>query len=159
MGYGTNLKKHLDDNKMSVSKLARKTGISATTLYSIISRDSAVRYDFAVRIANVLNIPISDICKENPYSDSTDVLPHIPDEFADKLDLGRVSRYVNDRIDMIFQLFGTSDLPTIEAALAKCYQVNDDGRSKILDYIKYIYDTSQDDERVKEYKDKVGTHL
>ena len=113
MGYGTNLKKHLDDNKMSVSKLARKTGISATTLYSIISRDSAVRYDFAVRIANVLNIPISDICKENPYSDSTDVLPHIPDEFADKLEKAAIKTIEDGTMTKDLAILTTFENPTV----------------------------------------------
>ena len=67
MGYGKNLKKALDDKHMSVQKLAKLTGIAPTTLYSIIQRDTSVRFDHALRIANILGIDFTQICKENPY--------------------------------------------------------------------------------------------
>ncbi len=50
------------------------TGIAPTTLYSIIQRDTSVRFDHALRIANILGIDITQICKENPY-DEGEVLP------------------------------------------------------------------------------------
>lgn len=36
---------------------------------SIIQRDTAIRFDTALRISNILDIPISSICKDNPYDD------------------------------------------------------------------------------------------
>ena len=51
MGYGKNLKQVLDEKHMTVKELSRRAGISAPTLYSIIQRDSSVRYDHALRIA------------------------------------------------------------------------------------------------------------
>ena len=48
MGYGKNLKQALDDKGMTVRDLCRQTDISPTTIYSIIQRDSSVRYDFAL---------------------------------------------------------------------------------------------------------------
>ena len=56
MGYGKNLKQALDDKGMTVRDLCRQTDISPTTIYSIIQRDSSVRYDFALRIANVCRL-------------------------------------------------------------------------------------------------------
>ena len=52
---------------MTVKELARKTGIALTTIYSIIQRDAAIRFDTALRISNILDIPINSICKDNPY--------------------------------------------------------------------------------------------
>ncbi len=52
MGDGKNLKKYLDEKGTNVRKIAKATGISATTLYSIIQKDSNIRFDFALRLAN-----------------------------------------------------------------------------------------------------------
>lgn len=38
MGDGKNLKKYLDEKGTNVRKIAKATGISATTLYSIIQK-------------------------------------------------------------------------------------------------------------------------
>ena len=54
MGDGKNLKKYLDEKGTNVRKIAKATGISATTLYSIIQKDSNIRFDFALRLANEL---------------------------------------------------------------------------------------------------------
>ena len=43
MGDGKNLKKYLDEKGTNVRKIAKATGISATTLYSIIQKDSNIR--------------------------------------------------------------------------------------------------------------------
>ena len=48
MGDGKNLKKYLDEKGTNVRKIAKATGISATTLYSIIQKDSNIRFDFAI---------------------------------------------------------------------------------------------------------------
>ena len=50
MGDGKNLKKYLDEKGTNVRKIAKATGISATTLYSIIQKDSNIRFDFALRL-------------------------------------------------------------------------------------------------------------
>ena len=44
MGYGANLKKILDEKGITIKDLSRKTGIAATTLYSLVQRDASVRY-------------------------------------------------------------------------------------------------------------------
>ena len=46
MGDGKNLKKYLDEKGTNVRKIAKATGISATTLYSIIKKDSNIRLNF-----------------------------------------------------------------------------------------------------------------
>ena len=62
MGDGKNLKKYLDEKGTNVRKIAKATGISATTLYSIIQKDSNIRFDFALRLANELQIDVNEIC-------------------------------------------------------------------------------------------------
>ena len=50
MGYGQNLKDILDNKGMTVKELALKAKIAPTTLYSIIQRNTAIRFDTALRI-------------------------------------------------------------------------------------------------------------
>ena len=68
MGYGQKLKKILDEKDMSVRQLAKICNIAPTTLYSIVQRDTDIRYDFALRIANALDIPVASICSDLPYN-------------------------------------------------------------------------------------------
>jgi transcriptional regulator with XRE-family HTH domain len=68
MGDGKNLKKYLDEKGTNVRKIAKATGISATTLYSIIQKDSNIRFDFALRLANELQIDVNEICSASPFS-------------------------------------------------------------------------------------------
>ena len=69
MGYGKVLKEILDEKQMSVKTLSRNTGVPAPTIYSIIRRDTPIRYDTALRFANTLDIPLATICNENPYNE------------------------------------------------------------------------------------------
>ncbi len=39
---------------MTVKELAKKAGIGSTTIYSIIQRDTSIRFDTALRISNIL---------------------------------------------------------------------------------------------------------
>ena len=68
MGDGKNLKKYLDEKGTNVRKIAKATGISATTLYSIIQKDSNIRFDFALRLANELQIDVNEICSASPFA-------------------------------------------------------------------------------------------
>ena len=47
MGDGSKLKEYLDVKGTNVRRIAKATGISATTLYSIIQKDSNIRFDYA----------------------------------------------------------------------------------------------------------------
>ena len=67
MGDGKNLKKYLDEKGTNVRKIAKATGISATTLYSIIQKDSNIRFDFALRLANELQIDVNEICSASRF--------------------------------------------------------------------------------------------
>ena len=71
------IREELDDKGMTVKELAKKAGIAPTTLYSIIQRDTSIRFDTALKISNILNIPINSICKDNPYAPG-EALPKLP---------------------------------------------------------------------------------
>lgn len=73
MGYGKNLENEIKIRNLTVKKVADKTGISPTTLYSAIQRDSPVSYSNAIKIYRVLHpvIDMRSICKDVPADDKT----------------------------------------------------------------------------------------
>ena len=66
MGYGKNLKAAADADGISLRKLGLMTGISPQTLYGAVKRDNGLRYDHALRIAEILAISPDFICKHTP---------------------------------------------------------------------------------------------
>lgn len=82
MGDGKKLKEILDSKNTNVRQIAKATEISATTLYSIIQKDSNIRFNFALRLANELEIDVNEICAANPFSGAIteeEIYPTLPD--------------------------------------------------------------------------------
>ena len=111
MGDGKKLKAVLDRKGKNVRWIAKKTAISPTTLYSIIQRDTDIRLDFALRIARVLEIDVSEICSDKYLSEKT----FINDEIAVKADTEKIIEH-----------------------LSNYYQLTDDGRRDVDDFIKAL---------------------
>lgn len=111
MGDGKKLKAVLDRKGKNVRWIAKETAISPTTLYSIIQRDTDVRLDFALRIARVLEIDVSEICSDKYLSEKT----FINDEVAVKADTEKIIEH-----------------------LSNYYQLTDDGRRDVDDFIKAL---------------------
>ena len=80
------------------------TGIAPTTLYSIIQRDTSVRFDHALRIANILGIDITQICKENPY-DEGEVLPQPLSDLNGLITNLNKQTYIKNRTTPLLMLF------------------------------------------------------
>ena len=109
MGDGKNLKKYLDEKGTNVRKSAKATGISATTLYSIIQKDSNIRFDFALRLANELQIDVNEICSASPFSGTIkeeEIYPTLPDGLNGALDASRVKTYLKNSMYPLMYLFG-----------------------------------------------------
>ena len=66
MGYGKNLKTAANADGISLRKLGLMTGISPQTLYGAVKRDNGLRYDHALRVAEILAISPDLICKHAP---------------------------------------------------------------------------------------------
>ena len=74
-------------------KIAKETGIIATTLYTIIQKDSNIRFDFALRLSNALEIDVSEICSASPFPRAIteeEIYPTLPDGLNGALDVSRV---------------------------------------------------------------------
>ena len=147
MGYGQNLKNILDERKISVAELARLTKVSATTLYSIIQRDSAVRFDTALRIANVLDIDINEICKSNPFEDG-EVLPENGKVFTDYLE-SKNHGYIKNRTTPLLELFDKGQMPDVDRLIVSYYILDDEGRKQAFDLMDALSKSHADKERMK----------
>ena len=82
MGDGQNLKRVLEEKGSNIRKISKITGITASTLYNIVQKDGNLRYDWALRIANVLDIEPEEICENSPFSGALtkdDVYPTVKD--------------------------------------------------------------------------------
>ena len=127
---------------MTVKELAKKAGIAPTTIYSIIQRDTAVRFDTALRISNILDIPINSICKDNPYDD-IETLPSLPSD-SDKRNIDRhKNAYISDRTARILKKFDYTELPMVDETT----------RRDLFEYTKMLKKNHTDPEREADLKD------
>ena len=140
MGYGKVLKEILDEKQMSVKTLSRNTGVPAPTIYSIIRRDTPIRYDTALRFANTLDIPLATICNENPYNEE------------DESQRSKKA-YLSNRTSAIFTKFDYSDLPKVDQLIADFFVLDDMTREELFEYITLLKKNHSDPERVKILKE------
>lgn len=154
MGDGRRLKEILDKRNMSVRSVAKQAGISPTTLYTIVQNDTAIRFDFALRIANVLDIETSEICSKMPYeqNSSEEVLPKLPSGLDNMMDGNRIKRYLNNSLYPLMNYFGKDNLPMVDQHLTNYYMLNDDGRKDVDQFIESLLKIKKDPERAKDVK-------
>ena len=60
-------------------------------------KDSNIRFDFALRLANELQIDVNEICSASPFSDTIkeeEIYPTLPDGLNGALDASRVKTYL-----------------------------------------------------------------
>lgn len=151
MGYGKNLEDAITNKGWSIAETARRSGVNANTLRTIIHRDTSVRYDHALRLSNTLGIDINEICKENPY-ETGDVLPELPSEVHGLLTEINKSGYVKNRMDKLLAIYQYDDFPIIDELLSKFYVMSDEGRRQIIDYINFLMEKNRDEARDKSLK-------
>ena len=154
MGDGRKLKEILDERNMSVRSVAKQAGISPTTLYTIVQNDTAIRFDFALRIANVLDIETSEICSKMPYEQNSgeEVLPKLPSGLDDMMDGNRIKRYLNNSLYPLMNYFGKDNLPMVDQHLTNYYMLNDEGRKEVDQFIDSLLKIKKDSERAKDVK-------
>ena len=158
MGDGQKLKEILKKKKKSVRWVAKETTISPTTLYSIIQKDTSIRFDFALRIANVLGIEVSEICsdaslQQEDWSDKERiVLPELPSGMDGVLDGNRVKRYLKNTLYPLMQMFGKNDMPILDEHLTNYYQLTDEGRRDVDQFIRMQLSIKKDPERAADIK-------
>lgn len=155
MGDGKNLKEHIDKNGTNVRKIAKETGISATTLYTIIQKDSNIRFDFALRLANALDIDVNEICTASPFSGSIleeEIYPTLPSGLNGALDSSRVRVYLKNSLYPLMHLFGKNSMPDVDNLLTAFYQLDDEARKEVVETIHFKLQYHKDPERAEEIK-------
>lgn len=142
---------------MSVRSIAKQAGISPTTLYTIVQNDTAIRFDFALRIANVLDIETSEICSKMPYEQNSgeEVLPKLPSGLDDMMDGNRIKRYLNNSLYPLMNYFGKDNLPMVDQHLTNYYMLNDEGRKEVDQFIESLLKIKKDPERAKDVKNQM----
>lgn len=158
MGYGEKLKEHIDNTPgMTVNKLASMTNIAASTLYSIIKRDSPIRYDFAIRIANTLGINVSELCKDNPFEDDNSPLPDAPKSLDAIFPNGMTRLLIEYQLSPILRILGSDEAANVEQLLTSYAKLTDQGRSAVFDNINTLLKVATDPAREKEVTEKIKT--
>ena len=150
MGYGLNLKNALDEREMTSKDLALKIKVAPSTIYSIIQRDSSVRYDTALKIANLLDIPIGLICKDNPYDD-IETLSKLPATKPKKNDPNKKA-YASDRTLKILDKYEYDELPMVDQLIADMFVLDDPTRKDLFEYINLLKKNHTDPDRLKKLK-------
>lgn len=131
MGDGKKLKEILDSKNTNVHRIAKAMGISATTLYSIIQKNSNIRFDFALRLANELEIDVNKIYSSSPFSGAIteeEIYPTLPSGLNGALDASRVKTYLKNSLYPFMYLFGKNSMPDVDNLLTSFYQLDDEAR-------------------------------
>lgn len=155
MGDGKRLKEILDSKGMNVRELSRKTGINHSSIYTSINRDSNIRFDYALRIANALDIDVNEICSSSPFSgdvNAEEIYPTLPDGLGGILENNRIKTYLVHSLAPLMQLFGSEAMPDVDNLLTTFYSLTDESRSEIIEQIMIKKKHGTDPERLKEVK-------
>lgn len=154
MGDGRRLKEILDEKGTNVRQLSFITGIKASTLYSCIQKDSNIRFDNALRIANTLGIDPMEICSSSPFSGDLkeeEIYPTINDKLG-ILDKNRVSVYLKNSMKPLMELYGKNELPEVDKLLTYFYILNDESRKEVVDFLMFKLKSGKDLEREEAIK-------
>lgn len=155
MGDGLKLKEIIDKKGTNVRKVAMATGISASTLYTIIQKDSNIRFDFALRLADELGIEVNEICSAVPFSGDLkeDEIYFTIHDSLGILNDNRVRTYVMNNLLPLMKLYGKNAVIDIDKLLTSFYQLNDQARVEVAEMIELKLKYSKDEERAKQIKE------
>ena len=156
---GKKLKEYLDEKGTNVRRIAKETGISATTLYTIIQKDSNIRFDFALRLSNALDIDVNEICSASPFSGAIteeEIYPTLPDGLNGALDASRVKTYLKNSLYPLMYLFGKNSMPDVDNLLTSFYQLDDEARKEVVETIQFKLQYHRDPERAEQVKQIKG---
>ncbi|PHU40858.1 transcriptional regulator [Pseudobutyrivibrio ruminis] len=154
MGDGKNLKELIDAKGTNVRQLAKASGLKASTLYSIIQKDTNIRFDYALRIANELGVDVNEVCSANPFSGELkeDEIYMTVKDHTGLLDKSRVKDYLLYSMYPLMMLYGKNAMPDVDNLLTSFYQLDDEARNEIVDTIKVKLQYHRDPKRAEDIK-------
>lgn len=154
MGDGKNLKELIDAKGTNVRQLAKASGLKPSTLYSIIQKDTNIRFDYALRIANELGVDVNEVCSANPFSGELkedEIYMTVKDHIG-LLDKSRVKDYLLYSMYPLMMLYGKNAMPDVDNLLTSFYQLDDEARNEIVDTIKLKLQYHRDPKRAEDIK-------
>ena len=154
MGDGKNLKELIDSKGTNVRQLAKASGLKASTLYSIIQKDTNIRFDYALRIANELGVDVNEVCSASPFSGELkeDEIYMTVKDHTGLLDKSRVKDYLLYSMYPLMMLYGKNAMPDVDNLLTSFYQLDDEARNEIVDTIKVKLQYHRDPKRAEDIK-------
>ena len=154
MGDGKNLKELIDAKGTNVRQLAKASGLKASTLYSIIQKDTNIRFDYGLRIANELGVDVNEVCSASPFSGELkeDEIYMTVKDHTGLLDKSRVKDYLLYSMYPLMMLYGKNAMPDVDNLLTSFYQLDDEARNEIVDTIKVKLQYHRDPKRAQEIK-------
>jgi len=138
MGDGKKLKELIERKRTNVRRIAKATGIPATTLYSIIQKDSGIRLDLALKLANELETEVNEICSTGL---SLEEYPKMTYERKDILD---------SNIIKMLHLFGKESIPDVMNLLISFYQLDNEARKEVTEMMKIKLKYHKEKKRIEE---------
>ena len=159
VGDGKKLKEILDSKCTNVRQIAKATRINTTALYSIIQKNSNIRFDFALRLANELEINMNDICSASPFFGAIteeEIYPTLPNRLNGALDGNRVKTYLKNYMYPLMYLFGKNRLSDVDNLFTSFYQLDDEARKEVVETIQFKLQYHRDPEwaeQIKQIKD------
>lgn len=129
------------------------------SFYSIIQKDSNIRFDFALRLANELEIDVNEICSASPFSGAIteeEIYPTLPNGLNGALDGNRVKTYLKNSMYPLMYLFGKNSMPDVDNLLTSFYQLDDEARKEVVETIQFKLQYHRDPERAEQIKQIKG---
>ncbi len=158
MGDGKKLKEIIDAKGTNVRQVAKATGINGSTLYAIIQKDSHIRFDYALRLANELGIDVNEICSASPFSgdiSEEEIYPTIKDSKG-FLDTSRVKTYLMNSMLPLMKLYGKNDMTSVDWLLTSFYKLDDESRLEVTKIVEAKLEFHTDPKRAKDVENIKG---
>ena len=168
MGDGKKLKEYLDEFKddaalhvIVANPQDRKIYVpyELNMICDKVQKDSNIRFDFALRLANELGIDVNEICSASPFSGTIkeeEIYPTLPDGLNGALDGSRVKTYLKNSMFPLMYLFGKNSMPDVDNLLTSFYQLDDEARKEVVDTIQLKLQYHRDPERAEQIKQIKG---
>ncbi len=152
MGDGKRLKEIIDSKGTNVRQVAKAVGMNASTIYAIIKKDSHIRFDYALRLANELGIDVNEICSASPFSGEItedEIYPSIKDSKG-FLDTSRVKSYLVNSLLPLMKFYGKNEMVSVDWLLTSFYKLDDEARFEIIKMVEAKLEFHTDPKRAKD---------
>lgn len=95
MGIGVRLEAIMKAKGINANELAKKIGVTPSTIYSMIKRDSnRVDIDLIIKIAHALGMTADELLSEDPYEKPDTLAAHFEGEIFSEEELEEIDKFV-----------------------------------------------------------------